>query len=214
MLRSGLTLGDIVQVDPKRKIGKPDSQGGFGYLGFDENNGGWNVSYPVENNRLSPGISPRRLHPTTMATTARRREGDLAIKPSLLSHRPPPKRKLQFAKAKAGEVAKPASKQQRPLATAELIRLAKSHAKTSSAVNPAIAYLQKKRMTSPAGWLRHVHAELKMRTSEAAGCTALKTLSSEASGIKKQLSESERQLVFGLCNAVDVTLDGVYRSIG
>lgn len=217
MLRSSLTVGEIVQVDPKHKIGKPDSQGGFGYVGFDEKTG-WNVSYPVENNRLSPGISPRRLHPTTMATTGRRRKGDTAIGPSLLSHRPKPKRKLQFSKVKAAAASKPATKHRRPMATAALMRLAKSHPKTSSDVNPAITYLLKLRKTAPVGWLRQVHDELKAQSSDAVDKTqrgaGIKYPASKSSGKQKQLTESERQLVFGLCNTLDMTTDGVYRSIG
>jgi hypothetical protein len=217
MLRNSLTKGDVVQVDPKHHIGKPDSQGGFGYLGFDERTNSWNVSYPVENNRLSPAISPRRLHPTTMATTGRRRKGDTAIGPSLLSHRPKPKRKLQFSKVKAAAASKPATKHRRPMATAELMRLAKSHPKTSSDVNPVITYLLKQRK-APVGWLRQVHKELKAQSSDAAGKTpgraVTKCQTSKSSGIQTQLTEPERQLVFGLCNTLDMTTDGVYRSIG
>jgi hypothetical protein len=197
-------------------LGSEIVRGGFGYLGFDEETHSWNVSYPVENNRLSPAISPRRLHPTTMATTGRRRKGDAAIGPSLLSHRPKPKRRLQFLKVKAVAVSKPASKHQRPMATAALMRLAKSHPKTSSILNPAVTYLLKQRK-APAGWLRQVHNELKSQSTESkTACGLSKNLNSsdKPSGSKVQLTESERQLVFGLCNTLDMTIDGVYRSVG
>lgn len=204
-------------MDPKHHIGKPDSQGGFGYLGYDKKTNSWNVSYPVENNRTSPAISPRRLHATTMATTGRPRKGDTAIGPSLLSHRSKPKRKLQFPKVKAAAASKPASKHRLPMAIAALIRLAKTHTKMSSDGNPTIAYLLKQR-NAPVGWLRQVHRELKAQASDASGKkqprAGVKKVTSKPSGIGSQLVEYERSLVFDLCNALDMNVDGVYRSVG
>jgi hypothetical protein len=128
-VRRKFTDGALVRVDPKRKYGKPDSEGGNGYLEEIVGTPSTPISYGVRyilSKRLSPEISPRRVHPT-MGTTARKREGDTCEAPALTTHRCQPKRPRfcvnLFKRAPAVEP--PPRRSNLPLDTNLLVDLAK-----------------------------------------------------------------------------------------
>ena len=54
-------------MDPKHKIGKPDSEGGLGYVN-QVNVKHYNVEHSSVSHRLSPDVSPRRLNPALFET--------------------------------------------------------------------------------------------------------------------------------------------------
>jgi hypothetical protein len=198
MLGTAIRDGEWVQVDPKHKTGKPDSEGGLGFVKFrfptpTKTKVVYDVSYSVTK-WLSPDISPRRLNPALMETTARKRDGDTALAPSLLScSRQQIRRRLNFPRPTT-QVAQKRTTKSGPKDTNELLILAKSFDAQGSTVNKAQAYVMKMRKDGCKGWLRKVHRETSKVTTA-------------------QLNSEERHLAFDLCLVLDLNQDGVYPAI-
>jgi hypothetical protein len=76
--------GDLVQVDPERWYGKPDSDGGLAFVAKVNANGTLDVSYSLTRT-LSKEVLPTRIHPASFGTSAHQRSPDEPTRPSLLS---------------------------------------------------------------------------------------------------------------------------------
>jgi hypothetical protein len=162
MLGTAIRDGDLVQVDAKHKKGKPDSEGGLGFVKCrfptpTRTNVLYNVTYSVTK-WLSPGISPHRLNPAMLETTARKRDGDTALAPLLLScNRQQIRRRLNFHHSTTQAAQKHTTPKLGPKDTNELLILAKSYDIKGSSVNKAQVYMMKMRKDGCKGWLRKVH---------------------------------------------------------
>jgi hypothetical protein len=72
-----------VQVDPERRYGKLDSDGGLAFVAKVNANGTLDVSYSLTRT-LSKEVLPTRIHPASFRTSARQRSPDEPTRPSLL----------------------------------------------------------------------------------------------------------------------------------
>ena len=76
--------GALVEVAPEQRRGRPNSEGGLGFVvGFDTNAMTVNILYALGG--LSQEIPSTRVKPATLDTTARRRPRQISTQPSLLS---------------------------------------------------------------------------------------------------------------------------------
>ena len=73
-------VGDYVRVDSERRVGRPDSEGGNGYIVCTSPS--IDVRYVVSG-LLSPDVDSCRVHQATIGTTGRRRRGNAG--PSILT---------------------------------------------------------------------------------------------------------------------------------
>jgi len=197
MLGTAVTDGERVRVDPKHNVGKPDSEGGVGFVSLTKTGTPtsvkitYNVKYTISR-RWSPRISPRRLHPAVMDTTARMRTGDTSLNPSLLSAQRQVNRNIQFHHQAEPEPATAAATSRGgPKDTHELLAIARED---KDGELRALDYMIKQQKRRCRGWLRKVHCE-------------------NSGNLSKHLNPDERDLVFRLCNAIKPGCDAYYLSI-
>jgi hypothetical protein len=184
------THGSYVDVEPEERTGRRDSEGGKAYVVHVD--GRFDVRYVI-GNIFSPNVDVSRIRPTTVQTTARRRQGETGTRPSLLSRqrRLPSSRRLF-----------PEPQQQRRsnslMTTNELLILSRPWTRGSGAPNPALIYLTKMNAKAEKGWLRKAEADKADRDRDVPTAKKL-----------GQLSTREKQLVLSLKQTLDSVGDTV-----
>ena len=186
-----LRVGDLVTVDPLRRYGRPDSEGGQAYvMAWHEEQQAADVQYIV-GRRSSPLVVAGRMKTAVLATSGRVRNPAErnTITPSLISQNP---RRL-FPLPIAENQNTPAAR--RPSATkttSDLVsEMARFNART--AINhPVLIFMAKMHERKGVGWLRVAEAKKENRAIPKAG---------------SHLSTTEKQLVLNLRLCIKGTAD-------
>jgi hypothetical protein len=118
----------------------------------------FDIKYTGVETRLTQDVSPSRIVPYSFATTARKRGGTGATRPSIIS----PSHQPIVARAPAAVAAKP--RKETPGCTPWLVEVSKKKGSKYQEGNKAMAYLWTKRANK--GWLRANEARLTGRKLE------------------------------------------------